>query len=397
MALKIFYAAGPGDVIGAHRNWEEGRDDPTQMSLTYSGQFADVCKNVDADAYIVSSNEKTQTVRSGRFIIEHRPKRDWGGGLRYHFSEIYYGLSLLVTAVRFCADVAVICSGTTHYFVLSLFRLFGIQVIVSLHNTLWPKGCPPQRLVPRTVLWLDGLFFRWLSNATLGISPECTRQVAELTKGRARSLYVMYPQFRREYFQDIQPSPPIDELPVRIVFAARIERNKGVFDILEMARELEARLPGRIHWDICGSGADLEALIQQHKGMGLESIVTIHGWTAPADLRRIQGVSHLSIVPTRSDFAEGMAKTALEAILAGRPVIASTVTPAIEIIRAASVEARTDDVDNFVEVILELILNKPRYLELVASCRSLQEQFYDRKHGFSAALNQALVESRMTA
>jgi len=394
MGLRIFYAAGPGDIIGAHRNWREGKDDPTQMSLTYSGQFEDLCQDLDATAYLISSNASQQYVRDGRFTLEHRPKRALGGGPLYHLSEILYGITLLATARRFRADLAVISSGTTHYFMLSLFRLCRIPVITVLHNTIWPKGHPPVRLVQRTIRWLDSLFFRWMSTASIGISSECTKQVAELSGHRTNSLHVMYPQFRRSYFQGIPPAPSIEQSPFNIVFAGRVERNKGVFDMLQMARRIQEKLPGRVHWEICGSGADLEELKQQHNEMQLQSVVSIRGWTSPADLRVIQGSSHLSIVPTRSSFAEGMAKTALEAVLAGRPVLTSSVTPALDVLRSASIEAQADDVESYVEAILSLLADERRYLALVGACSALQDQFYDGDKGFRAVLKRTIAENR---
>jgi glycogen synthase len=392
MSFRIFYAAGPGDIIGAHNNWKEGKDDPTQMSITYSGQFEDLCQDLDATAYLVSSNCNQRLLQDGRFTFEHRPKRTLGGGLLYHLSEILYGLSLLMTALRFRANLAMISSGTTHYFLLSLFRLFGIRVINVLHNTLWPKGHPPMRLGQRTVTWLDGLYFRWISSASIGISAECTRQVAELSGRSSRFLYVMHPQFRREHFQTIHPAPPLDHRPFNIVFAGRVESNKGVFDILEIARHLQEKAPSRIHWDICGVGADLDELIHRNKKMQLQSVVSIHGWTSPVELREIQGKSHLSIVPTRSSFAEGMAKTAIEAVLAGRPVLTSSVTPALDLLRSASIEARTDHVGSYVDAILALIDDERRYLNLVEASRNLQEQFYGGEKGFRTVSKRAIVE-----
>ena len=46
--------------------------------------------------------------------------------------------------------------------------------------------------------------------------------------------------------------------------------------------------------------------------------------------------------------------TAAEAILVGRPVITNSVVPALEVLRPACVEARTNDVDSYVAAILKL-------------------------------------------
>ena len=100
-----------------------------------------------------------------------------------------------------------------------------------------------------------------------------------------------------------------------------------------MAQKIEACAPGRVHWDVCGDGTDYERLrLIRHREMGLDSVVALHGWICPE--------MHAVIVPTRSNFAEGFAMTAAEAILSGRPVITKNrVVPALEVLREACVEA----------------------------------------------------------
>ena len=85
-----------------------------------------------------------------------------------------------------------------------------------------------------------------------------------------------------------------------------------------------------------------------------------------------------------------MARTAIEAILAGRPVITNPVVPALEVLRAACVEARTDDVESYVSAVLHVLRDSNYYSELCNCCPSLAEQFYDRSLGFQAVLNKAV-------
>ena len=96
-----------------------GEQDPTQMSLTFSGEFADFCKESGAQAYIVSSYNEKQIFRDAEFVIESRPKARLRSGIWYHLSEISYGIGLFITALRYRANVAVLNSGSTHYFVMS--------------------------------------------------------------------------------------------------------------------------------------------------------------------------------------------------------------------------------------------------------------------------------------
>jgi glycogen synthase len=388
--MRIFYAAGPGNVIRAHKHWMRNEHDPNEMSLTYSSQFAEFCRDVGAEAYIVSYHPERERFRDACFLLEHRPKAIRAvRGIGYHVREILYGLQLVAAAIRFRADVAVISSGSTHYFAASLFRLAGIPPLIVLHNTLWPSGFPPNRLIQRLISRLDSWFFRWASAGTLGVSPECINQVKQLTGGRSRHLHQFRPQFNPQYFKTIPPPPPHDQRPFRVMYAGSISRSKGLFDILEMARKVEDAAPQQVQWDICGSGIDLVELRRRHAALGLERIVNIRGWTSPRDMRDVFLESHICIVPTKSDFTEGMAKTVVEAILAGRPVITNPVVPALEIVRAACIEARTNDIDSYVGAILKLITDPGRYYFLCSACRSLQYPFYDEGQGLRTVLRQA--------
>ena len=246
MGLRIFYAAGPGNIIQAHKHWIKAEHDPTEVSITFSSQFEEFCRYIGAEAYVVSSYVKREIFREGAFTLEHRPKPAPGAaGLQYHIAQVLYGLGLLASAIQFKANVAVLDSGTSHYFVMSLFRLAGIRVVTVLHNTLWPSGFPPTRVIPRVILRLDSFYFRWASTATIGVSPECVRQMEQLTKGKHNPIYQIRAQFHPEYFQSISPPPLHSQRPFRIMFIGQIIRIKGVFDILEIAQKVEAGAPGR--------------------------------------------------------------------------------------------------------------------------------------------------------
>jgi glycosyltransferase involved in cell wall biosynthesis len=234
---------------------------------------------------------------------------------------------------------------------------------------------------------LDSLFFRWLPIGTIGVSPECIRQVERLTKGKHTPLYQIRAQFRREDFQTIPPPPLHEQSPFRIMFIGRINRAKGVFDVLEIAKRIEARAPGRVRWEMCGSGPDLEEIRRLQDEMDLKQIVFVRGWTSPHDLIDVHARSHVSIVPTRSSFIEGLAMTAAEAVLAGRPVITNPVVPALEVLRPACVQAETNNVESYVEAIMSLVGDANRYRSLCRACADLQEQFYDREQGLRAILN----------
>ena len=54
------------------------------------------------------------------------------------------------------------------------------------------------------------------------------------------------------------------------MYIGRIIRYKGVFDIIEMAKGIEAKATGRVRREICGTGPDLEAIRRLREQMSLQ-------------------------------------------------------------------------------------------------------------------------------
>ena len=96
---RILYAAGPGDIIGTYRHWKAGRDDPSQVAITYSGQFYSLCRELGAQGLVISYCPRVEQLSDGEFRLEHRPVRfGKGPGALYHLGQIWYGLRLTVSA-----------------------------------------------------------------------------------------------------------------------------------------------------------------------------------------------------------------------------------------------------------------------------------------------------------
>ena len=391
---KIFHVSGPGDAIAAHKSWKAAVHDPTEVSITFSSQVEQFAADIGAQIYIVSYHTRVEVHKDEIATIEHLPKPNpKARGLAYHIRELYYGLQLLSRARAFGADVAILDSGCTHYFWQSIFALFGIKVVPVLHNSLWPNGFRPKSAVSKFIFTLDRIFWRNVPLATLCVSPICQRQVTEIAGERCRPLLQIRAQFLEPYFEQIPPTPPHGKKPFSMIFVGRIVEEKGVFDVVEMAKKIEIQAPGRVHWTICGRGRDFDELKSRVVAAGLEDVVLLNGWTSLDDLAAIYGRSHAAIVPTRSTFTEGLAMTAAEAVLAGRPVITNPVVPALEILAPAAVEAKTNDPDSYVEMLLQLINNRSIYEEKVANCPKVSKDFVNRDLGLTAVLKRLFAPS----
>ena len=393
--LRVLYQAGPGDVAGTFRHWRAGRDDPRLLAIAYSRQFFDACLELDAEALVITSHGGAgeHEVADERFRIIDRPV-PWvqAGGLRFHLGRLAYGLTLAWHARRFKADVALINTGT-HWFALSVLALLGVAVVPTLHNTFWPAGHRPDGWASRWLHRLNGWFWRRVATATVCVSPECVRQI-EAIAGRPRGPVIqVWAPYRRETFADLPTPPPLDAGPCRVLYAGRIERSKGVFGLLDVAEQLHRQHPGRFQWDVCGDGTAIEELAAGQRQRGLGNVFHLHGQLDAQALRQMYGRCHVVVVPTTAGFTEGLNKVAVEAVLAGRPVVTSAVSHAVDVLGEAVVEVPAEDWAAFRQAIERLALDAPWYESRRAACRAVRAPFFDPQRHWAAAVKQVLADA----
>jgi glycosyltransferase involved in cell wall biosynthesis len=384
--LRIFYAAGPGDVIGTFGYWKAGHDDPSQVSLTYSGQFLDACRDLGAEGYVLSYHADKKKITDDGFVIEHRPIPKWRGPL-FHLAYFWSGLRMTWTAWRWGADVAIISAGA-HWFSLALMPRLGIKTVPALLCTLWLKHRPPTGL-KKIIQKLDARFFRKRTAATLSMSADCTDQLNQCTGGYAKPVVPFLPTYRRESFAAISAPPPLP--PFRVMSAGRIETNKGVFDLLAIAERFARQGRTDIEFDLCGTGSQLVKLRQQAEEAGVASRFRCHGHLDRAAMAKMFSQCHVLIAPTTSDFIEGFNQTVAEGVLAGRPVITSDACPALQYVRDAVVDVPVDDVLAYGEAILKLADDPTLYAAKRAGCANLAEAFYDLEKGWRSAVKRAVL------
>lgn len=393
--LRVFYATGgPQDVVEAYRQEhlrEAGRQRlVTDVSVPYANQFFEACAAVGASAWVVSPHPRVDRLAHGAFLMEHRPKPKacQKGGLAWHLGTILYQLKLIASAVRFRADVAII-GGAGHYWVYAVLRLFRVRVVPILHCTFWPAGFRQTSRIWQLIHRLNGWFWRRHVFATIVVSSECARQVREIAGEVRGPVLVALPLFRRELFGGIGP-PPAQRTPFTVMYAGRVEGYKGVFDLLEVAAALERREPGRYSFEICGTGDALEKLREAVVERGLASSVHLRGWLDRGQMAAAYARSHVVITPTTSGFEEGFCQVSAEAILAGRPLVASRVCPAIDHLGEVPVEIAPGDVEGYAEAIRRLAEETTLYEEKRSACARVAEPYYDWSKGLGGVVLEVL-------
>jgi glycogen synthase len=387
--IDLMYVEGTGDIVEALTRWYKQEDVLSETSKTFSGQVFDFCKKNALNTLAISAFNQHKQVNFDGFSAYSKPKRMFRGGIGYHLSQILYGLNILATAIRHRPTYLHITNGATHWFMLAPLKLLGIKIFPQFHNTFWAKGYPPTGKIQRLLLKLDAWFLKYIATGAICCSPEIQRQIAEMTHGKSCPTYVFKAQFYRASFSTPPEPKSLEEKPFTVIYAGRIERNKGVFDILKIAKKLHNQ---SVVFHICGDGEALSELIEECKTQELTEYVHIHGRLNRPDLIEIYTLGHVVIVPTRSDFAEGFAMVAAEAILLNRPIITSSIVPALESLNPAAVEAYPENVDSYVNAIQRLIVSKTLLKEKQLACEGLKEQFLDGNQGLANILEYSLSQ-----
>lgn len=387
--MRLVYLMGSGDGLTTFQHWVKGEDDPNVAHVTFSSQFLDICSEVCATALVISSHSRAGRAEHGSIAVEHRPELSLDGfrGLAYQRQKRVVANAVRAMIRSFRPDLVFTQADLPAYLLTPLARS-GVKIIPVLHTRLWAES-GRRTLVQRMDTWLEGRFFRTRAEAIMCVSDAIRGQVHVASGGRARPIIDFLPSFRREFFDPMYGVAP-PRTPFTLVFIGRIEASKGVFDLVEIARLIRSRHHSDVRIEVCGTGSDLEEFKRRIDMASLESIVQVHGWCGHSKIRDIYRRSHAVIVPTRSECPEGFNMVVVEAVLAGKPVISSSVCPAIRYVQPAVAEARPDDVDGYAEAVSDMVRNRERYSRLREACMSAREPFLDGELGFSTALRRVL-------
>jgi len=326
----------------------------------------------------------------GSFTFDNRPITS-AGGARYYLAQLLWHLRLLPTLLRFRPDILMLTGNQNFWWTLAPVRWLGAKIVISYHAVLWPQFRPVKKSW-RLLLELNRIFILRHAKGILSTSRDIRGQIEQLL-GRDKDRVPIFdhlPTYSPAQFADISPPDDLPRRPFRTFFMSRIEENKGVFDIVEIARSLEAERPGEYRFEICGSGGALSTLRERVADLGLEEVVMCHGFSSPEKVSELMSASHVCIVPTRTNYEAGFEMTCSEAILAARPLVTSAVCPALDYLRDASVEAKPDDPASYREAIVKLSDEPELYALKQRACSGLQEQFYDRGNSWYSAMRRAL-------
>ena len=388
-AFRVLYVAGPGDAMQTFEFWRNGKSNPDITHVGYSHQCFDVCHELGFPLLAVTTHARAGSVHHGSLRVEQRPDPFRGKrGVQYHAAHLTFTAQIVRDVRRFGANV-VILGGEPYAFMLEPLRWLGVRVVQALHCGLWPAYLP-QKPVRRALNVLERRFYQNGFDAILSASEAINRQVRQVAHGSPPPLVDFLPLFHGDLFGDIPP-PARDNRPFRVIFIARLETNKGIFDLIEVARQLRDAGRDDIVFDVCGDGGAREAAARQVATNGLQATVRLHGWCMAPRLRELLAESHVVIVPTTRDCIEGFNMVIVEALLAGRPVITSPVCPAVEYLNEGVIVVEPEDRVGYKRAILELADDRARFDTVQRGCRATAAKCLDPQFSYGSALRHVLT------
>ena len=119
--------------------------------------------------------------------------------------------------------------------------------------------------------------------------------------------------------KDFIYAPEPENLPIKVMFTARMVREKGVVVLVEAAEMLRKEYEGKVEFLLCGKLSDNPKAMQKAELEQLCDGKYIQWLGHRTDVKELLQQSHIVAFP--SYYREGVPKSLIEACAAGRPII----------------------------------------------------------------------------
>jgi glycosyltransferase involved in cell wall biosynthesis len=151
------------------------------------------------------------------------------------------------------------------------------------------------------------------------------------------------------------PAPPFRRTR-NILFVGRLEAVKGVDTLLQAVALAAGQVEG-ISVTIAGDGEDRSRLEKMSSDLGLNEIVQFRGWLTREEVAACYAEAEIVAIP--SVWPETLASVGLEALAAGRPVVASNVggTPEVVVDGVTGLLVERRDARMFADALINILTN----------------------------------------
>ncbi len=381
---RLMLVTGPGDVAGSHAHWRAGCDDPSIPSIAYSSQIYELAEALGSDLTVLHETAAPADTPADARIRFHQMPPPKGSGIGFHLAEIGHALGTVARAVWTRSDLIILQRGAVHFWPLALARLFGCRIMVSMHNTLWPahrRQSRRERLINR----LNGWFFR-RTDGVVAVSDAARRQAISVSGPDHNGALQQVPQYQSALARAWRPRPPARGLE-QLLYLGRIEEDKGVFDLLDAFAMIAPAQPD-LRLRFVGTGSDLDRLRGAAEAMphSIARRIEIPGPVPGAEVFEELSRSDLLVCPTTGRFAEGLAKTPVEAAIMGVPSLITSVVPVGELLGDAALTIPADNVSAMAMALTRLGQEPTRLAAMAAATAPCRDRLFDRSQSLASRL-----------
>lgn len=389
----MLFAAGSGDVSGSLTSWGRSGTDNRVVALAYSLDLFSIAQSEDWRLFCFA-NYESQPARIGQTAVLPLLKPSGSSALNFHLNDLRYGMSIARIARRVKADVVIVATGLTAmgYLAVSSCKK---PLVLSLHNTLWARGQGGLTGLRKWTEPLAGKLLRKRLSHLVAVSREIARQTQATWGVPEEHTSVHVPQYD---VASMPWTPAPTETPHRVLFAGRVESYKGTDDIIDAAAIVNESHPGLVKWVIAGDGCALAPLKQAVVARGLGHVFDFTGQLERTALIEQIKRCYITLTPTRTSFNEGLAKLPIEGALMGRPAVASSAVPALDLLSEAGEETAPGDGCSIAAAVIRLCEDRKFYERRRQACEPMRSLTSDENQSFrqriQAAIDQALRSAR---
>jgi len=184
---------------------------------------------------------------------------------------------------------------------------------------------------------LKEFVYKYLTKFFISFDAQCARAVRVINQKQTKDFLIQagVPVSKIKYIPAFYINldifkPESLEKKYDIVYVARLEKNKGISNLVEAVAILKKIKPD-IKLLVIGQGPELENLKFKIKNLKLDNNVLLAGWlNGPEDVAHLLNQSRVFMNPS---FNEGGPRVALEAMACGLPVVTTPVGLMVDIIK----------------------------------------------------------------
>ncbi len=381
--LRISFIPGPGDVAGTFEHWLAKRHDPRVPTVAYSLMFYELMEQLGAASQTISLHPVSKNAQKAQnqFRFVHLPSQPSHGRWGYFLSQYRLSKEIVSAVQDYDPHIVVTSTHTPSAAWKGLSK--GRKLILSAHNSFWPKGSSNES-------WQSRIRARILSSRAASIdaaictSGECARQLSALTRGRILG-EVECPQIVERHIIETRNSVQ------NILFLGRIEESKGVFLLIDAFEQLAGK-HRLIRLSIAGDGSVVERLKAQIAGSQFSDRIDFRGRLDSAGVHHAIAASDLIVCPTMTTFNEGLAVVGFEAAAHGIPTLLSSVVPAADLLADSCAIFRADNVIALRDALAALIEDGAVYRQKCEATFPIRDMIYNGSLSWGSGLFRAMLK-----